>query len=70
VQNLIPAAKNIGFRHITNGCYRLHPVEWHIGEAAGYLAAQAIQRKTLSTENPQRQKDARGFSGEDQQSWD
>lgn len=29
--------KNIGITHITNGCYRLHPVEWNIGEAAGYL---------------------------------
>ncbi len=25
--------------HITNGCYRLHPVEWNVGEAAGALAA-------------------------------
>jgi hypothetical protein len=24
--------------HITNGAYRLHPVEWAIGEAAGILA--------------------------------
>lgn len=39
VQNLIPACKNIGTTHITNGCYRLHPVEWSIGEAAGCLAA-------------------------------
>ena len=23
--------------HLTNGCYRLHPVEWGIGEAAGSL---------------------------------
>ena len=22
-----------------NGCYRLHPVEWNIGESAGMLAA-------------------------------
>ncbi len=36
--NLLPAAKNIGTTHITNGCYRLHPVEWNIGEAAGLLA--------------------------------
>jgi hypothetical protein len=43
VQNLLPACKNIGTTHITNGCYRLHPVEWNIGEAAGALAAQAIQ---------------------------
>lgn len=38
VENLTPACKNIGTTHITNGCYRLHPVEWSIGEAAGCLA--------------------------------
>ena len=42
VQNLLPAGKNIGTTHITNGCYRLHPVEWNIGEAAGALAAWAL----------------------------
>ncbi|MGH9310896.1 MAG: FAD-dependent oxidoreductase, partial [Vicinamibacterales bacterium] len=41
VENLLPACKNIGTTHITNGCYRLHPVEWNIGEAAGLLAAHA-----------------------------
>ena len=40
--NLLPAAKNIGTTHITNGCYRLHPVEWNIGEAAGALAAYCL----------------------------
>lgn len=45
VENLIPACKNIGSTHITNGCYRLHPVEWNIGEAAGMLAAHANQTK-------------------------
>lgn len=39
VENLLPACKNLGVTHITNGCYRLHPVEWNIGEAAGMLAA-------------------------------
>ncbi|MBN2665979.1 MAG: FAD-dependent oxidoreductase, partial [Bacteroidales bacterium] len=39
MNNLIPANKNIGTTHITNGCYRLHPVEWSIGEAAGCLTA-------------------------------
>jgi hypothetical protein len=43
LENLLPAAKNIGSTHITNGCYRLHPVEWNIGEAAGALAAHAIK---------------------------
>jgi hypothetical protein len=45
VENLLPAAKNLGITHITNGCYRLHPVEWNIGESSGVLAAQALQTK-------------------------
>jgi hypothetical protein len=43
MENLLPAAKNIGTTHITNGCYRLHPVEWNIGEAAGCLAAHCVR---------------------------
>lgn len=46
VDNLLPACKNIGTTHITNGCYRLHPVEWNIGEAVGVLAALCTQKKT------------------------
>jgi hypothetical protein len=46
VQNLVPACKNIGTTHVTNGCYRLHPVEWNVGEAAGALVAFALERKT------------------------
>jgi hypothetical protein len=42
MRNLLPAAKNIGTTHITNGCYRLHPVEWNIGEVAGHLAATCL----------------------------
>jgi hypothetical protein len=42
LDNLLPAAKNIGTTHISNGAYRLHPVEWAIGEAAGVLADLAI----------------------------
>ena len=45
VTNLLPACKNIGTTHITNGCYRLHPVEWNIGEAAGALAAFSLNKK-------------------------
>jgi hypothetical protein len=45
VENLLAACKNIGTTHITNGCYRLHPVEWGIGEAAGALAAHAIKTR-------------------------
>ncbi|TVQ04576.1 MAG: FAD-dependent oxidoreductase [Balneolaceae bacterium] len=39
VRNMIPACKNIGTTHITNGCYRLQPVEWNIGESAGAFIA-------------------------------
>jgi hypothetical protein len=43
VKNLLAGAKNLGTTHITNGCYRLHPVEWNTGEAAGTLAALALE---------------------------
>lgn len=43
-RNLIAACKNIGTTHLTNGAYRLHPVEWNIGESAGWLAAACIDR--------------------------
>ncbi len=46
MKNLLPAAKNIGTTHITSGCYRLHPVEWNIGEAAGALVAHCHQHRT------------------------
>ena len=42
IGNLIAGGKNLGTTHITNGCYRLHPVEWNVGEAAGALAAFAL----------------------------
>lgn len=45
VENVLPACKNLGVTHITNGCYRLHPVEWNIGEAGGALAAFCLDRK-------------------------
>lgn len=43
MENVLPACKNLGVTHITNGCYRLHPVEWNIGEAAGALAAHCLK---------------------------
>jgi FAD dependent oxidoreductase len=45
VENLFPAAKNIGVTHLTNGCYRLHPIEWNVGEAVGELVSFALSRK-------------------------
>ena len=45
MNNLLPANKNIGTTHITNGCYREHPVEWSIGEAVGMLVSFAKNKK-------------------------
>lgn len=38
VTNLLAAGKSIGVTHLTNGAFRLHPVEWNIGEAAAAIA--------------------------------
>ncbi|WP_210367561.1 FAD-dependent oxidoreductase [Bacillus sp. REN3] len=43
-ENLLAGCKNIGTTHITNGCYRLHPVEWNIGEACGALVAFCLDK--------------------------
>lgn len=45
VPNMLPACKNIGTTHITNGCYRLHPVEWNIGEVSGALASYCMTKQ-------------------------
>lgn len=45
VENLLPACKNLGVTHVTNGAFRVHPTEWNIGEAAGALAAFCFGRK-------------------------
>jgi len=50
VTNLIAACKNIGTTHLTNGAYRLHPVEWNIGEAAGACAAYCCIEDKLPRE--------------------
>jgi len=42
LENMLAGCKNLGVTHITNGCYRLHPIEWNIGEAAGAVAAYAL----------------------------
>ncbi len=44
LRNLLPACKNIGSTHLTSGCYRLHPVEWGIGEAVGCLLSFALNQ--------------------------
>src|SRR5215217_5964867 len=60
VRNLLPACKNLGTTHITNGCYRLHPVEWNVGEASGALASYCLDNDLLP-----RQVHDRGESLED-----
>lgn len=42
VENLFAGGKNLSTTHITNGCYRLHPVEWNVGEAAALLACHCL----------------------------
>lgn len=44
VDNLLPGGKNLGVTNITNGAYRVHPVEWNVGESAGILAAFCLER--------------------------
>jgi hypothetical protein len=44
MRNLLAGAKNLGTTHLTNGCYRLHPIEWNVGEVAGLLAGFCIDR--------------------------
>jgi hypothetical protein len=43
VENLLPACKNLGVTHVTNGSFRVHPTEWNIGESAGALVAFCLQ---------------------------
>ncbi|MEO1128181.1 MAG: FAD-dependent oxidoreductase [Planctomycetota bacterium] len=43
VRNVVASGKCLGVSHIANGCTRLHPVEWAVGEAAGTLAALCVQ---------------------------
>ena len=45
MRNLIASGKCMGVTHITNGCYRLHPVEWNVGEVAGLLAGYCLQNR-------------------------
>jgi hypothetical protein len=47
VENLIPGGKNLGTTHITNGAYRVHHVEWNVGESAGLLAAFCLEHEVL-----------------------
>jgi hypothetical protein len=43
--NFLPAGKNLGVTHLTNGAFRLHPIEWNIGESAGVIAALWLENR-------------------------
>lgn len=46
IRNFLPAGKNIGTTHVTNGAYRLHPIEWSLGEAAAITALLCLENRT------------------------
>lgn len=50
MDNLLAGCKNIGTTHVTNGCYRLHPTEWNIGEVCGALVAYC-KKKNVTPKN-------------------
>ena len=47
--NFLPASKAIGVTHLTNGAFRLHPVEWNVGEAAGMVASLWLEHAAQPT---------------------
>ena len=59
--NLLPACNNIATTHMTNGCYRQHPVQWNIGEAAGALAAYCLAHKCSAAAVHEQQQHLRRF---------
>lgn len=64
MKNLLPACKNIGTTHITNGCYRLHPIEWNIGEAVGNLLAFCLENKMRPCEVSSNKKKLKEFQNQ------
>jgi hypothetical protein len=48
--NLLAAGKNLSVTHIANGCFRLHPVEWNVGESAGALADFCLRNGQIPAE--------------------
>ncbi|MER5625233.1 FAD-dependent oxidoreductase [Streptosporangium sp. NPDC002544] len=64
MRNLLPAGKNVGTTHISNGCFRLHPVEWNVGEVAGHLAAYCLRREVEPQEVREKETLLEEFTGE------
>lgn len=44
VRNLLAAGKALGVSHVANGAFRVHHVEWNVGESAGVLAAWCAEK--------------------------
>jgi hypothetical protein len=61
VRNVLAAAKNLGVTHVTNGCYRLHPVEWNTGESAGLLAQHCLTTRLEPQQVHERMEHVREF---------
>jgi hypothetical protein len=59
--NVLPACKNLGVTHITNSAYRVHPVEWNVGEAAGALAAFCLKHAVAPSNVLSQKRLLRGF---------
>ena len=53
VTNFLAAGKNIGVTHLTNGAFRLHPIEWNVGEAAAMMASLSLAGKKLDEVQPE-----------------
>jgi hypothetical protein len=47
MDNLLAAGKTLGVTHLTNGAFRLHPIEWNAGEVAAIMASMAIRAGKL-----------------------
>jgi hypothetical protein len=45
LDNLLAGGKNVGTTHVTNGTYRMPPVEWNAGEVAAHLAAFCTEHR-------------------------
>ena len=48
ITNLLAGCKNIGTTHLTTAAYRMHPIEWAVGEAAGTLAAYCVGQRVTA----------------------
>lgn len=62
VVNFLAAGKSLGVTHLTNGAFRLHPIEWNIGEAAAVMASLALRQGGYDAGKVQRELAAAGVA--------